>query len=162
MNIYPSEKDIVSVKVKVLVICVQLFVTPWTVAHQASLSMKFSRQEYWSGLPFPSPGDLPDPGIEPRSPSLQADSLPSEPPGKFMNIKIKVVYDQEHHTQVTGSGPEWPVWIFSPNLLSSGDIPVDILEEFYFSAASLLWGRTTMIHQHLNLLTIHTCEKWNS
>ena len=52
-------------------------VTAWTVAHQAPLSMGFSRQEYWSGLPFPSPGDLPDPGIEPGSPSLQADSLPS-------------------------------------------------------------------------------------
>ena len=52
--------------------------TPWTVAHQAPLSMGFSRQEYWSGLPFPSPGDLPNPGIEPRSPILQADSLPTE------------------------------------------------------------------------------------
>jgi len=61
---------------------VRLLVTPWTVAYQASLSMGFSRQEYWSGLPFPSPGDLPDPGIEPRSPALQADVLPSEPPGK--------------------------------------------------------------------------------
>ena len=47
---------------------------PWTVAHQASLSMGFSKQEYWSGLPFTSPGDLPNPGIEPRSPTLQADS----------------------------------------------------------------------------------------
>ena len=61
---------------------VLLLVTPWTVAYQASLSMGFSRQEYWSGVPFPSPGDLPDPGIEPRSPTLQADALPSEPPGK--------------------------------------------------------------------------------
>ena len=50
--------------------CVQLFGTPWTVAYQASLSMGFSRQEYWSGLPFPSPGDLPHQGIEPRSPAL--------------------------------------------------------------------------------------------
>ena len=57
-------------------------VTPWTVACQAPPSMGFSRQEYWSGLPFPSPGDLPNPGIKPRSPALQADSLPSEPPGK--------------------------------------------------------------------------------
>ena len=56
-------------------------VTPCTVAHQGPLSMKFSRQEYWSELPFPSPGYLPDPGIEPRSPALQVDSLPSEPPG---------------------------------------------------------------------------------
>ena len=59
---------------------VQLFATPWTVAHQAPLSMGFSRQEYWSGLPFPSPGDLPHLGIEPRSPALQADALTSEPP----------------------------------------------------------------------------------
>ena len=56
--------------------------TPWTGAHQAALSMEFSRQEYWGGLPFPSPGDIPDPGTEPASPALQADSLPSEPPGK--------------------------------------------------------------------------------
>ena len=58
---------------------VQLFATPWTVAYQASPSMGFSRQEYWSGLPFPSPGDLPDPGIKPRSPALEADALTSEP-----------------------------------------------------------------------------------
>ena len=60
---------------------VRLFAAPWTVAYQASLSMGFSRQEYWSGLPFPSPGDLPDPGIEPGSPALEADALTSEPPG---------------------------------------------------------------------------------
>ena len=59
---------------------VRLFVTPWTVAYQALPSMGFSRQEYWSGVPFPSPGDLPNPGIEPRSPALQADTLTSEPP----------------------------------------------------------------------------------
>ena len=57
-----------------------LFPTPWTVAHQAPLSMGFSRRVYWSGLPFPPPGDLPDSGIKPRSPDLQADSLPSELP----------------------------------------------------------------------------------
>ena len=61
---------------------VQLFATPWTVAHQAPPSMGFSRQEYWSGLPFRSPGHLPDPGIEPRSPTLRADALTSGPPGK--------------------------------------------------------------------------------
>ena len=65
---------------------VQLFVTLWTVAYQASLSMGFSRQEYWSGLPFPSPGDLPDPGIKPESPALEADALTSEPPGKLINV----------------------------------------------------------------------------
>ena len=61
---------------------VRLFATPWTVAHQAPPSMEFSRQEYWTGLPFPSPGDIPNAGMEPRSPALQADALPSEPPGK--------------------------------------------------------------------------------
>ena len=62
--------------------CVQLFAIAWTVAYQASPSMEFSWQEYWNGLPFSLPGDLPSPGIEPRSPTLQADALPSEPPGK--------------------------------------------------------------------------------
>ena len=68
-----------SVKVKSLS-RVRLFATPWTIAHQAPVSMGFSRQEYWSALPFPSPGDLPNPGIKPRSPALQADALTSEPP----------------------------------------------------------------------------------
>ena len=57
---------------------VRLYATPWTVAYQAPPSMGFSRQEYWSGLPFPSPGDLPDPGIEPWSLAFQADTLTSE------------------------------------------------------------------------------------
>ena len=69
-------------KVKVKLLSrVWLFVTPWTVAYQAPLSMGFSRQEYWSALPFPSPGDLPNPGIEPGSPALEADALTSKPPG---------------------------------------------------------------------------------
>ena len=67
---------------------------PWTIAHQAPLSMEFSRQEYWGRLPFPSPGDLPDPELKPRSPALQADSVLSEPPGmppeKPFNCFIKV------------------------------------------------------------------------
>ena len=78
------------------------FCTPWTVAHQAPLSIGFCRQEYWSGLPFSSLGDLPDPGIKPGSPALHADYLSSEPPGKrdepnrgfrkadeIMNVKAK-------------------------------------------------------------------------
>ena len=60
--------------------CVQLLATSWTIAYQGPLSMGFPRQEYWSGLPFPSPGDLPKPGIKPGSPVLRADTLPSEPP----------------------------------------------------------------------------------
>ena len=77
MSSQKSEK----VKVKSLS-CVRLFATPWTVTHQVPPSMEFSRQEYWSGLPFPFPGDLSDPVIKPGSPALQADALPSEPPGK--------------------------------------------------------------------------------
>ena len=74
------EADLYVVKVKSLS-HVQLCATPWTVAYQALPSMGFSRREYWSGLLFPSPGDLPDPGIEPQYPALEADALPSEPPG---------------------------------------------------------------------------------
>ena len=71
------------VKVKVKSLSrVQLFATPWMVTYKAPWSMGFSRQEYWSGMPFPSPEDLPNPGIEPGSPALQTDALPSEPLGK--------------------------------------------------------------------------------
>ena len=67
---------------------IQLFVTPSSLAYQAPLSMGFSWQEYWSQMPFPSPGDLPDPGIEPGSPALEADALTSEPPGKPIYICV--------------------------------------------------------------------------
>ena len=84
---------------------VQLFATPWTVAYQASPSMEISRQEYWSGLPFPSPGDLPDPGIEPGSPELQADALTSEPPGKsvYMYYMFFIHSFADEHLFVTMS-----------------------------------------------------------
>ena len=65
--------------------------TTWTAAHQAPLSMGFLRQEYWSGLPYPPPGDLPNSGIKPRSPTLQVDSLPSEPPG-MVGKQLKFIY----------------------------------------------------------------------
>ena len=73
---------------------------PWTVAHQAPPSMGFSRQEYWSGLPFPSPGDLPDPGIEPRSPTFQADALTSVPPGKDSLYSIVLYSFQKFYTYI--------------------------------------------------------------
>ena len=70
--------------------------TPWTVALQAAPPMGFSKQEYWRGLPFSSLGDLPDPGNEPGSHALQADSLPSEPPGKPPNCRNnKLIYSNE-------------------------------------------------------------------
>ena len=88
------EQDRVKVKVKALSrvrLC-----DPWTVAHQAPLSMGFSRQEYWSGLPFPSPGDLPDPGIEPKSPALQADALTSEPGPEALSQDRELINKPTH------------------------------------------------------------------
>ena len=89
---------------------IRLFATPWMVAYEASLSMGFSWQEYWSGLPFPSPGDLPDPGIEPGSPSLQADALPSEPPGKPQNNWDRIEQKQSelgNNSSLEFSRPEY-------------------------------------------------------
>ena len=89
--------------------------TSWTVAHQASLSMEFSRQEYWSGLPFPSLGDLPDPEIRAGSPTLQADSLPSEPREK-LGAKYKFPQMMDHmlfRAQAPGSTDLFPL----PSLL---------------------------------------------
>ena len=82
--------------------------TPWTVAQQAPLSMEFSRQEHWSRLPFPSPGNLPNPGIEPGSPALQAESSLSEPPGKLTvtgapgdsRLHNLALADREHEKQL--------------------------------------------------------------
>ena len=76
-----------------------LFAIPWTVAYHAPPSMGFSRQEYWSGLPFLSPEDLPDPGIEPDSPALQVDSVPCEPPGK------PIVANETQDTRAAGGLP---------------------------------------------------------
>ena len=90
------------VKVKSLS-CVRLFLTPWTVAHQAPPSMEFSRQEYWSGLPFPSPRDLPNPGIKPVSPALWADTLLSEPPGNPESQRKAVLKNAQTTTQLHSS-----------------------------------------------------------
>jgi len=81
---------------------VRLFVTPWTVAYQAPPSMGFSRQEYWSGVPFPSPGDLPKPGIEPSSPAFQLDALTSEPPGKPY---ISLYFVKNHRIDIRSEPP---------------------------------------------------------
>ena len=78
-----QKKAGVAILIVVLIyISLIIIMTPWIVAHQAPPSMGFSRQEYGTGLPFPSPGDLPSLGIEPRSPTLQADALPAEPQGE--------------------------------------------------------------------------------
>ena len=93
-----------------LLSCVRLFVTPWTVAHQAPPSMEFSRQAYWSGLPFPSPGDLPNPGIEPGSSTLRSDTLLSEPPGN--PTKAIIPWTSVVEARVTWLS-RWPssVWV---------------------------------------------------
>ena len=83
---------------------VRLSATPWTVAYQAPPSMGFSRQEHWSGLPFPSPGDLHNPGIKPGSPALKADALTSEPPGK-PNLKKKSTVNIHWKTDAGAEAP---------------------------------------------------------
>ena len=90
--------------------------------HQAPLSMGFSRQEYWSGLPFPSPGNLPDPGIEPRSPSLYTDALPSEPPGKSCFYVPEA--SRQIKTLLSGmSFQEFREYLQQPNHGQSPDLP---------------------------------------
>ena len=109
-NLLAQNVNSFSFKVKLLS-CVWLSGTPWTVAYQASPSMGFSRQEYWSGLPFLSPGDLPDPGIKPGSPALRADALLSEPGSKGK----------------ASSNPRFePHWADQPYFLSSF-VPVPLL-----------------------------------
>ena len=108
---------------------VRIFVTPWTVAHQALLSVEFSRQEYWSGLPFPSPGDLPNPGIEPGFRALGADALLCEPPVKCLSLLPPSYKGPCDH-----SGP---TWIIQDNLLISRSLTKMI------SAKSLLPCKVT-------------------
>ena len=105
--------------------CVRPFATAWTVAHQAPLSMKLSRQEYWSGEPFLSSRDLPNPGIKPRSPALQVDALPSEAPGKprvytgwyiKLTVKCAVCEDALNRAGTTQSSHSLWLFIFSLSL----------------------------------------------
>ena len=105
---------------------VWLFATPWTVAYQAPPSMGFSRQEYWSGLPLPSPGDLPDPRIKPRSPTFQADALTSEPPGKpEILLLIKGAREQTR----------WalrPLWTLGCIIQAERDGPVELSRHIFY------------------------------
>ena len=102
---------------------VLLFATPWTVAHQAPLSVGFSRQEYWSGLPVPSTGYLPDHGIKPGSPALRADSLLSEPPEiytTFFFFDVLLIYDVVSISAVQPSDSVIHINTFFFNLFHDG------------------------------------------
>ena len=102
--------------------CVRLFANPWTVAHQALPSMGFSRQVYWSGFPFPSPGELPNPGTEPRAPTLQADTLTSEPAEKQLPYIFRFVtlaLDSTLHL-AQASAPSFPHTCIAFPFLISG------------------------------------------
>ena len=119
--------------------------TPLTVAHQAPLSKGFSRQEYWSGLPFSSPGDLPNPGVKPRSPVLQSDSLPTELSGQRTQVgwKHSLPYrEQTHPWRVTGSA-------IVPNMLMerkrAGIRGLSVGQPILPSPASLKWSYATLI-----------------
>ena len=125
---------------------VRLFVTPWTVAFQAPQSMEFSRQGYWSELPFSSPGDLPDPGIEPGSPALQADALPYEPlclqalcphltfknVFKFFGCMWNLVPQERKW--------KWSCSVVSDSLWPHGLQPTRLLQPWIFQARVLEWG----------------------
>ena len=129
-----------------------LFVTPWTVAHQAPLSMKFSSQEYWSGLPFPTPGDLPDTGIELPSLAplvLAGRFLTTEPPGKPTLTPLQWI--------------NFPCSLVRPNLslllfhayLQSSLLPV----AFFSSSSSSFPSLPDHTHQYTNMLRYHTLQE---
>ena len=108
--------------------CVQLFATPWTVAYQTPLSMEFSRQEYWSGLPFPSPRDLPNPGIEPGSPALQADALTSEPPGKPWLLLLYYIISTLLFSWVSPVILKMPLFIFQDLIQGNFSCLLDLIK----------------------------------
>ena len=119
-NIFMTPKEnSIYIKVKVKSLSrVRLFATPWTVAYQAPPSMGFFRQEYWSGFPFPSPGDLPNPGVEPRFPALEANALTSEPPGKSFQYILNDGYYYHYMRLNHSMAPKITfLLIYSKNLL---------------------------------------------
>ena len=130
---------------------VQLFATPWTIAVRLLCPQEFSRQEYWSSLPCPPPGDIPNLGIEPRTPTLQADSLPSEPPGKPIHTHTHTythIYRLTHISTCTHTN----TYIQRKKIIPKIQCPLkkkDQISQFMFSAilsmhASTTWARHTM------------------
>ena len=137
---------------------VRLFATPWTSTYQAPPSMGFSRQEYWSGLPFPSPGDLPDPGIKPRSPTLEADALTSEPPAEEL-------YKKDHHDPDNHNGViihlepdilkcdvKWALESITMNKASGGDgIQLKLFQILKDNAVKVLHSICQQILKEINV-----------
>ena len=126
---------------------VWLFATPCTVAYKTPLSMEFSRQEYWSGLPFPSPGELPSPGAEPGSPTLQADALLCEPPGKPEELYKKDLHPPDNHDgviihlepDILECKVKWALGSITRNKASGGDgIPVELIQILKDDAVKVL------------------------
>ena len=101
---------------------VQLFSTLWTIAHQTPLSMEFSREEYWSGEPVASPGDLSDPGVTPRSPAWQADTLLSRLSHQWLDHRRREILNLGTDRQKPGRGEQGAIW-----LGESGTVPAGIL-----------------------------------
>ena len=139
---------------------VRLFATPWTEAHQAPPSMGFSRQGYWSGLPFPSPGDLPNPGIEPRSPALQADALTSAPPGKPMaeseeELKSLLMKVKEESEKVGLKLNIQKTKIMTPGPITSWEIDGETVADFIFWAPKSL----QMVTAAMKLKDAYSLEK---
>ena len=119
---------------------VWLFETPWTVVYQAPRSMGFSRQEYWSGLPFPSPGDLPDPGIEPKSLALQADALPSELPGKSLRLG-----DEKSYRRVSITNPNEPSFVYSKMTFLSSYLTGNLFKVSVFPESPFLFSFSSIV-----------------
>ena len=118
---------------------VWLFATPWTIAYQAPGSVGFSRQEYWSELPFPSPGDLPDPGIEPKSPKLQADALPSELPGKSLRLG-----DEKSYGRVSITNLNEPSFVYSKTTFLSSYLTGNLFKVSVFPESPFLFSSSTI------------------
>ena len=139
--------------------------TPWTVACQAPPSMGFSRQEYWSGLPFPSPGDLSNPGIKPRSPELQADSLPSELQERSSSFQLSSIAQSCPSNSNTNI---LKLLEIAKTVISCSDLPppnqVTVSpEDMLIATSSMQWLRTQTLEPsglglNLSFSTNYSCE----
>ena len=120
--------------------CVWLFVTPWTVAHQAPLSKGFPRQEYWSGLPFPSSGELPDPGTELTSPTLASEFFTTQPPEKPSHANYPLYNNNTWLSQIgdTENSPSWKNEVLFLHLLDD-TLKKKMIKMFLYINITICW-----------------------